>query len=92
MGSDTRHLVTTVVNGNPGACTIVVKLMALPIWHQLLHHLKSQGLIGSALWQEVKDHYDHDWLRFVDDQLALMAPERGQALRVLSQPLRAWVN
>jgi hypothetical protein len=49
-------------------------------------------LIGSALWQEVKDHYDHDWLRFVDDQLALMAPERGQALRVLSQPLRAWVN
>jgi hypothetical protein len=48
MDSETRHLLTDVMAVNPGAFTIIRALMALPTWHQLLHHCKDQGLVGSA--------------------------------------------
>ncbi len=65
-------LVSSIVQGNPGAMTIVQHVMTLPIWPQLLYHLRAQGLVGSALWCAVKDEYGHDWRRFVANQMAQM--------------------
>jgi hypothetical protein len=83
--SDIRQLVIDVMDGNPGAFTIIRQLMSLPTWYQLLHHLKAQGLVGSELWRVVKDDYGHDWRQFVQDQLDQMEPERAQTLRVLGR-------
>jgi hypothetical protein len=83
--SDTQQLIMDVMDGNPGAFTIIRELMKFPTWYQLLHHLKSQRVIGSALWQVVKDDYGHDVKRFVEDQLARMAPERARTLRSLGR-------
>jgi hypothetical protein len=83
VNSDTRQLIVDVMDGNPGALTIIRKLMEFPTWYQLLHHLKSQGVVGGALWQVVKDNYGHDLERFVNDQLGQMRPERAQTLRTL---------
>jgi hypothetical protein len=85
VDNDTRQLIMDVMNGNPGAFTIIRELMAFPTWFQLLYYFKEQGLIGSELWRVVKDDYNHDYKRFVDDQLARMAPERAQTLRALGQ-------
>lgn len=85
VDNDTRQLIMDVMNGNPGAFTIIRELMAFPTWFQLLYYLKEEGLIGSELWRIVKDEYDHDYKRFVDDQLARMTPERAQTLRALGQ-------
>jgi hypothetical protein len=81
----TRQLILDVMDGNPGAFTIIRQLMSFAIWYQLLHHLKSQHLVGGELWRVVKDEYAHDYGRFVDDQLARMTPERAQTLRTLQQ-------
>lgn len=85
VDNDTRQLIMDVMNGNPGAFTIIRELMAFPTWFQLLYYLKDEGLIGSELWRIVKDEYNHDYKRFVDDQLARMTPERAQTLRALGQ-------
>jgi hypothetical protein len=74
-----------VMNGNPGAFTIIRTLMAYPTWHQLLHHLKTHGLVGSELWRVIKDDYGHDVTQFVEDQLAEMAPKRARTLRALGR-------
>jgi hypothetical protein len=73
------------MDGNLGAFTIIRQLMSLPTWYQLLHHLKTQGLVGSELWRVVKDEYGHDWRQFVQDQLDQMEPERAQTLRALGR-------
>jgi hypothetical protein len=81
----THQLILDVMDGNPGAFTIIRHLMSSAIWYQLLQHLKSQQLIGSELWRVVKDTYAHDYRRFIDDQLDQMPPERSQTLRALRQ-------
>ena len=83
MDDGTQQLILDVIDGNPGAFTIIRHLMAFAIWYQLLHYLKSQRLVGSELWRIVKDEYTHDYGRFVDDQLARMSPERAQTLHTL---------
>ena len=83
--SETRQLLTDVMDGNPGAFTIIRELMSLPTWYQLLCHLKHRGLVGSELWRVVKDDYQHNWRQFVDDQLEQMEPERARALRSLGR-------
>ena len=83
MDNGTQQLILDVIDGNPGAFTIIRQLMAFAIWYQLLHYLKSQHLVGSELWRVVKDEYAHDYGRFVDDQLARMSPERAQTLYAL---------
>jgi hypothetical protein len=85
MQSDAQQLIMEVMDGNPGAFTIIRELMTFPTWYQLLHHLKNQHVIGSALWQVVKDDYSHDVKRFVEDQLACMRPERARTLRSLGR-------
>jgi hypothetical protein len=85
----TQQLILDVTDGNPGAFTIIRHLMAFTIWHQLLHFLKNQRLVGSELWRIVKDEYTHDYGRFVDDQLARMAPERAQTLHTLQHRPRS---
>lgn len=84
MNHEIRELVTDVMDGNPGAYTIIRKLMILPTWYQLLCHLRNSGYIGSELWRVVKDDYDHNWAQFVKDQLAQMPPERADTLRTLT--------
>ncbi len=84
MISDTKQLLMDVMDGNPGAFTIIRRVMVFPTWYQLLHHFKTQGLVGSELWRVVKDEYDHDLTQFVVKQLALMAPDRAHALRALT--------
>jgi len=69
---DTQQLVMDVMDGNPGALTIIQRLMYFSTWHPLLHHLKEQGLIGSALWRVVHDDYQEDWRRFASAQLMQM--------------------
>lgn len=83
MDQTTFQLILDVMDGNPGALTIIRNLMSCTIWYQLLHFLRSQRLVGSELWRVVKDEYAHDYGRFVDDQLAQMPPERTQTLRTL---------
>ena len=61
-----------VMDGNPGALTIIQRLMYFTTWCPLLHHLKSQGLVGSALWQAVRDDYGEDWFGFASAQLLQM--------------------
>ena len=81
MDSDMRQLIMDVMDGNPGAFVIVRRLMYFTIWYQLLLHLKNNDLIGSHLWQVVKDDYGHDWMKFAYDQLTRMGPSGEQALR-----------
>jgi hypothetical protein len=85
VDNGTYQLILDVMDGNPGAFTIIRQLMSCTIWYQLLHYLKSQRLVGSELWRVVKDEYAHDYGRFVDDQLARMTPERAQTLQALRQ-------
>jgi hypothetical protein len=66
-----------VMDGNPGAFVVIRRLMYFTMWYQLLGHLKAQGLIGSRLWQVVKDDYAHNWTQFVADQLVQMGHEWG---------------
>lgn len=85
MDSDTKQLIMDVMAGNPGAFTIIRELMSFPTWFQLLYHLKEHGLVGSELWRIVNDEYNHDYKRFVEDQIARMTPERAQAMRALGR-------
>ena len=84
MDSETRQLVIDVMDGNPGACVVIRRLMYFTPWYPLLHHLKDHGLVGSELWRAVKDDYGHDWTQFGHDQLAqMMKQERALMLRAL---------
>ena len=76
--SNSQQLILDVMDGNPGALTIVDRLMAFPRWGQLLQHLCNCGLIGSTLWQVVQDDYGQDWMQFARDQHAQL--ERGSAV------------
>ncbi len=83
MDYNTEQLVMDVMDGNPGALTIIQRLMYFSTWHPLLHHLKSQGLVGSALWRVVHDDYQEDWCRFATAQLSQMGvPTRTTAIAV----------
>ena len=84
MDSETKELIMDVMAGNPGAFTIIRDLMRYPTWYQLLHHLKTQGLVGTELWRIVKDDYNHDIPQFIDDQLQAMTPGRAHTLRALT--------
>jgi hypothetical protein len=68
--SNPQQLILDVMDGNPGALTIIDRLMAFPRWNQLLQHLRNGGLIGSTLWQVVQDEYGQDWMQFARDQQA----------------------
>jgi hypothetical protein len=72
MDQETQQLVMDVMDGNPGALTIIHRLMYFSTWCPLLNHLKTQGLIGSRLWRVVQDDYAADWCRFGQVQLAEM--------------------
>lgn len=85
MDSDTKELIMDVMDGNPGAFTIIRDLMVYPTWYQLLHHLKTHDLVGAALWRSVKDEYGDDISQFVVDQLKEMPPERAHTLRALTR-------
>lgn len=85
MDSDTQQLIMDVMDGNPGAFTIIKELMTFPTWFQFFHHLKAHGLTGSELWRVVNDIYHHDYRRFVEDQLADMPPAQAETLRALGQ-------
>jgi hypothetical protein len=84
MERTTHELIIDVMDGNPGAFTIIRSLMAYPTWLQLLVHLKQNDLVGSELWRIVKDEYGHNIVRFIDDQLDAMSPERASTLRALT--------
>jgi hypothetical protein len=71
--SNPQQLILDVMDGNPGALTIIDRLMAFPKWGQLLQHLRNCGLIGSTLWQVVQDEYRQDWMQFARDQQAQLA-------------------
>ena len=75
MESEKRQLIVDVMDGNPGAGIVIRRLMYFTMWYPLLCHLKDQGLIGSRLWQVVKDVYGHNWTNFVADQLVQMGHE-----------------
>lgn len=77
MNNETRQLIMDVMDGNPGAFVVIRRLMYFTMWYPLLCHLKERGLVGSRLWQVVKDEYGHNWTQFVTDQLAQMGYERG---------------
>jgi hypothetical protein len=72
VNHDVQQLVMDVMDGNPGALTIIQRLMSFSTWYPLLHHLKDQGLTGSALWRVVRDEYQEDWHRFASAQLRQM--------------------
>ena len=69
MDIEVRQLLLDVMDGNPGACVIVEKLLGCDAWYPLLCHLKRQGLVGTTLWRVVKDEYRHDWAQFAQIQL-----------------------
>ena len=92
MDNATKALLIEVMDGNPGAYTIIKELMLLPCWYQLLHHCRNRGIVGSELWRVVKDDYQHDCRQFVADQLAEMQPERAEALKALGQLASARYN
>jgi hypothetical protein len=81
--SNPQQLILDVMDGNPGALTIIDRLMAFPRWSQLLQHLRNCGLIGSTLWQVVQDEYGQDWLQFARDQQAQL--ELSTALHGVQQ-------
>ena len=76
MDRETTQLVMDVMDGNPGALSVIQQLMMFrTLWHPMLHHLKSQGVIGSELWRQVRDDYAADWRRFGYAQMAQMGLE-----------------
>ena len=72
MNLDIEELMLTVIDGNPGAMTIIKRLMCLPTWPSLLYYLADQGLIGSRLWTVVKEEYDNNCTWFAQNQLLQM--------------------
>jgi hypothetical protein len=69
LDQESYQVVLDVIDGNPGACVIVGRLLSSPFWRLILYSLKAQCLVGSELWRVVQDDYAHDWSRFVKDQL-----------------------
>jgi len=64
-----EQMVLEVIDGNPGACTIVCSLLSSPLWHPILQTLHSQSLVGSELWRVVHDDYHDDYGQFVQHLL-----------------------
>ena len=64
-----EQMALSVIDGNPGACTVVCLLLSSPLWRSILQVLKSQDLIGSELWRVVHDEYHDDCGRFVQHLL-----------------------
>lgn len=85
MNSETRQLIMDVMDGNPGALTIIRRLMYFAPWPQLLQYLKDQGLVGSELWRVVKDEYEQDWTQFVHDKLEQMGHELAPTYKALGR-------
>jgi hypothetical protein len=85
VDNDTKQLIIDVMDGNPGALTIIRQLMTFATWHQILHHLRGQGLVGTELWRVVNDDFQHDYQAFVNMLLSRMTPQRAQALRSLDR-------
>lgn len=83
VNSEMRQLIMDVMAGHPGAFVVIRRLMYCTMWYPLLCHLKERGLVGSRLWQVVKDDYSHNWTRFVADQLAQMGYEWGSGGQAL---------
>lgn len=68
-----QQLILDVMDGNPGAFTMIRTLTQHPLWRPLLRYLRTQGLVGSVLWSTIKDDYGGDARRFSQDQIAVMA-------------------
>ena len=68
---ENEQLALDVIDGNPGACTIVYLILSSPLWRLILQKLKSKNLIGSELWRIVHDKYHDDCGRFVQHLLKL---------------------
>jgi hypothetical protein len=83
VNNETRQLIMDVMGGNPGAFVVIRRVMYFTMWYALLCHLKERGLVGSRLWQVVKDEYGHNWTQFVTDQLAQMGYERDSGAQAL---------
>ncbi len=86
MNNEKQQLVMDVMDGNPGALTIIQRLMYFTAWYPLLHHLKAKGLVGSALWRAVKDDYGTDWMQFASVQLAQMGLQAPSITDVAAPP------
>jgi hypothetical protein len=69
MDKEIEQMALEVIDGNPGACTIVCLLLSSPLWRHILQALKSQNIIGSKLWRVVHDDYADDWGLFVQHLL-----------------------
>lgn len=69
MDKEIEQMALEVIDGNPGACTIVCLLLSSPLWRPILQALKSQNIIGSKLWRVVHDDYADDWGLFVQHLL-----------------------
>ena len=68
---ESERLALDVIDGNPGACTIVCAILSSPLWRLILQTLKSQDLIGSDLWRVVHDKYHDDCRQFLQHFLKL---------------------
>lgn len=92
MDQKTQQLVLHVADGNPGALLVIRRLMYFAMWYPVLDHLKTEGLIGSRLWQVVKDDYRQNWMQFGMDQLMRMRQGVGSEAQGLGQPVSHLYN
>lgn len=63
-----KSLILRVCAGNPGAMTIISSREAIWFdkWLPCLRWLEKQGVVGSKIWEDVKDNYNmdiHSWFR-----------------------------
>jgi hypothetical protein len=69
LDKESERMVLEVMDGNPGACTIVCLILSSPLWHPILQALKTQDIVGSELWRVVHDEYQDNWGQFVQKLL-----------------------
>lgn len=55
-----------IVQGNPGALTVVSRLQWYTLWHEMLDYIIQNKWIGGELWSVYKDTYHEDLHAFGD--------------------------
>lgn len=79
MDEPTMKLILEVVQGNPGAITVIKKLEWYRLWFEMIRHLHKHGPKGGELWALYKDVHHQDIDRLARDLEARMAKEKETA-------------
>lgn len=80
--------VREVMQGNPGALTVLVRLQHRSRWIEMVEWLKDNGYCGSLLWVLFKDIFHQDLYAMGDFIVLMMNSKHYRAVKHGTQFLR----